>query len=213
MQMKKIILFATGVILFLVSCKENEDTETPLPKGIFFRGTIQDKNKSITVGVNGFVDAYFDSVHQNNDTLFFTSGIKLYQGSSGYYISTKEKISFELVNIPFLNTASNKDSLWHVYLLTQKNIPFYSALIPDSNKSQGFRIRWCDYQGTWYSTSTADQSSTVTIDTTLNTTSGTLSTHQLFISFEAKLCTKEKTKCIYIKNGKARIKLYNTSMH
>jgi len=124
MQMKKIILFATGVILFLVSCKENEDTETPLPKGIFFRGTIQDKNKSITVGVNGFVDAYFDSVHQNNDTLFFTSGIKLYQGSSGYYISTKEKISFELVNIPFLNTASNKDSLWHVYLLTQKKHTF-----------------------------------------------------------------------------------------
>jgi len=210
--MKKIYLLLATIMLILVSCKENMETETPLPQGLFFRGEIQEKTKTITVGVNGFVDQYFDSVSHINDTLLFTSGMGMYQGSSGYYISTKEKISFEIVNIPFQDTASNNDSLWHQYLFTHQTLPFYSAMTADSNKSYGFRIRWCDYQGTWYSTSKADQTSSVTIDTSTNLSTQNLSVHQLFISFEAKLCNNDKTKCLYIKNGKARIKLYNYSM-
>lgn len=208
---KYIFILVVSIVVF-VSCNENKDTVTPLPKGIFFRGYINEKSKSLTVGINGYLDTYFDSVRQFTDTVKFLTGMKLYQASTGYYIASKEKIVFELVNIPFADTASKKDSLWHLFMSSRTSIPFYNALAPDSNNSMGMRIRWCDYQGTWYSTEKVTQNGSITIDTTKDVSSGSVSAHQWFISFEAKLCNSNNTKCFEIKEGKARIKFYNTSM-
>ncbi|MCX7696141.1 MAG: hypothetical protein N2Z72_00425 [Bacteroidales bacterium] len=210
--MNKYVYIIIISLLSFISCKENKDTVTPIPKGIFFKGFINEKSKSLTVGINGYLDTYFDSTRKIGDTVKFLTGIKLYQGSSGYYIASKEKIVFELVNIPFADTASKKDSLWHIMMSNRTSIPFYNASSADSNKSMGLRIRWCDYQGMWYSTEKVAQSGSVTIDTTKDLSSGSVSAHQWFISFEAKLCNNNNTKCFEIKEGKARIKFYNSSM-
>lgn len=218
--MKKNLLMSFGLLLTLFvgavmfsSCEEEEDTETPEPTTAFFSSVIGTNNKSVTPGVNGYLAEMWDSSYSDPSGDHFVSGIRFYQASSGYYISSREVISFELVNL-WDTLALNKDSLFHAYM-SQGSLPFYTPhAVADSNYHTGVRIRWRTSDGEWYSTSELTQSGNLTVDTTRNTTvNGGLSSHEVYVRFDCTLYQEDGAGTMALSSGKARFSLMNTMFY
>ncbi|PKP04218.1 MAG: hypothetical protein CVU11_05590 [Bacteroidetes bacterium HGW-Bacteroidetes-6] len=209
------VLFLTAIVSMLfVSCEKDEDTETPEPKTGFFSGVINLNNKSITPGVNGYLSEPYDTCFSDANGDHFSTGIRYFQASSGYYISSREVVSFELVNL-FDTLSLNKDSLFHA-VMSSASLPFYTpGLVLDSTYHTGVKINWRSSDGQWWTSANGAQSGNITIDTTRNTTIlGSLSSHQVYVSFDCTLYKMDGSSgSLGVTNAKGRFTLSNTCFY
>ncbi len=215
--MKKNLLMSFGLLLTLFvgavmfsSCEEEEDTETPEPTTVFFSSVIGGNNKSITPGVNGYLAELYDTSYTDPEGDHFISGIRFYQASSGYYISSREVVVFELVNL-WDTLGLNKDSLFHAFL-AQNTLPFYTPnQVADSAHHTGIRIKWRSADGDWWTTSEGAQASSLAVDTTRNTTvTGGLSSHEIYTRFDCTFFNTENSATLTLTGGKGRFSLMNS---
>lgn len=215
--MKKILTLTGGFFVALLfssllftACEEDEDTVTEEPSTTFFSSVMGGNNKSITPGVNGYLAELYDTSYTDAAGDHFTSGIRFYQASSGYYISSREVIRFELVNL-WDTLSTNKDSLFHAYM-SKGTLPFYTpSVAADSAYHTGMRIMWRSNDGDWYTTDEAAQSGSMTVDTTRNTTiTGGLSTHEVYVRFDCTLYQMDGSGSMAVSVGKGRFSLMNS---
>ena len=216
--MKKIFTFL-GVIVFVImltpmffsSCETEEDTKVPEPISTFFSAVIGGNNKSIKPGTNGYLIQPYDTCFTDTAGTHYTAGIRLFQSTSGYYVSSREEFKIELVNLLDADGV-NKDSLFHAYL-SQPALPWYNPnQVADSTKHTGMCIKWRTANGNWYTTSKASQSTEISVDSTKNVTlHGGISTHEVYLKFTCTLYEKGGTKTLTLIEGRGRFSFLNTS--
>ncbi len=208
------LLLGVVVSMLFVSCEKDEDTETPEPTSAFFSAVINQNNKSITPSVNGYLAEPYDTCYSDVNGDHFSTGIRYYQASSGYYISSREVVSFELVNL-FDTISLNKDSLFHA-AMSAGTLPFYTpSLVFDSTYHTGIKISWRSSDGDYWTTANGSQSGNITIDTTTNTTVlGGLSSHQVYVHFDCTLYKEDGSAgSLGVTNAKGRFSLSNTCFY
>lgn len=210
-------IFSSFIALFLsiaifTSCEKDEDTVVEESAGSFFSATININNKSITVGNNGYLSVNSDSSYSDAVGDHFSSSIRFYQASSGYYISSREIIEFELVNL-LDSIMLDKDSMFHARL-SEASLPIFTYTGSDSALATGIKISWRNSDGKWFSTAGGPQNGALYIDTTKNTTgSGGFSSRELYFRFDCDLYEVDGDATLSLTNGKARIYLFNTSFY
>lgn len=211
---RTLILMAFALIVGLTSCEEPTDTPLKEVEGLFFSGVFDEKTKSITIGNNGYITANNDSTYDDGTLNHFFTSTNFYQSSTGYYISSKEIVSFKYQQI-FDNSIAEKDSLFHD-MLSKTTIPFLTyENVTDSSTVNGMAISWQDNNGTWWTTTKGPQSGVISIDTTLNSTVvGGVSSREIFISAnEFMLYEVEGTDTKKVRDAKARLYFYNTCFY
>lgn len=208
-----VAVFALMSTLFFTSCENEEDTVVQEPTGAFASAVIGLNNKSLTPGVNGYMAEPFDTAYTDATATHYISGVRYYQSSSGYYVSSKEELSLELVNL-WDTLGLNKDSLFHAFL-AQGSLPWYTpASGADSTFMTGMRIRWRSADGDWWSTDEGSQAGSITVDTTQNTTVfGGVSTHTVYLQFDCTLYQANGSGTMTVTGGKGRFSLMNTMFY
>jgi len=206
------LLILLSSLFVLTACEQDEDTPVEEPTGSFFSAVINGNNKSITPGNNGYLSENSDTSYTDLVGDHFNSKILFYQAPSGYYISSRERIEFSLVNL--LDSAGlDKDSLFHARL-SLSELPVFTYYMQDSSLANGMQIRWRNSDGVWYSTAGGAQSGGVYIDTTRNTTQvGGFSSRELYIRFDCDLYEENGDATLHLTSGKARIYLFNTCFY
>lgn len=218
--MKKILTLLGPIVfvaifspLFFSSCETEEDTEVPEPGSTFFSAVISENNKSITPGVNGYLSEPFDTGYSDATGDHYSTGIRLYQSASGYYVSSREEYIIELVNL-FDTLALDKDSMFHAFL-SKTTIPWYTpTMVADSIYHTGIRMQWRTSEGDWYTTDKLSQSGTIAVDSTADVTvPGGISTHEVYIHFNCTLYNKNGSGTLTLNEGKGRISFVNTMFY
>lgn len=218
--MKKILTLLGTVVfvamfspLFFSSCETEEDTEVPEPTSTFFSAVINENNKSITPGVNGYMSEPFDTGYSDATGDHYSTGIRMYQSGSGYYVSSREEFIIELVNL-FDTLALDKDSIFHAYL-SKATLPWYTpTMVADTVYHTGIRMQWRNSEGVWYTTDKLSQSATIGVDSTNDVTvPGGISTHEVYIHFSCTLYKMDGSGTLSLSDGKGRISFVNTMFY
>jgi len=218
--MKKLLTFSLTVAVFALmsavfftSCESEEDTVVQEPTGPFVSAVIGLNNKSLTPGVNGYMSEPYDTAYTDATATHYISGVRYYQSNSGYYVSSKEEMCLELVNL-WDTLGQNKDSLFHAFL-AQGSLPWYTPTNgADSTFMTGMRLRWRSADGDWWTTDEGSQTGSITVDTTKNTTVfGGVSTHTVYLQFDCTLYQENGSGSMTLTGGKGRFSLMNTMFY
>lgn len=199
-------------VAFSTACNPDEDTPVPEPEGLFFTAVIDNHNKSITIGNNGYIMENWDSSYTDAVADHFSSAITFYQAPTGYYISSREMFRVELHNV-LDSIGLNKDSLFQAYL-SGSSLPVFTYNMGDSATSDGVAFWWRDSDGKWWKTDGGPQSGSISvIETTDITSGGGTSGRRIYIEFECTLYKENGNESMSLSKGKGRFDLYNTSFY
>ncbi len=194
-----------------VSCKQDEETPVKEPSGVFFRCTMDGKSKSITNGTNGYVMEMYDSCYTESgfDGTFF--GMSMTQATSGYYISSKEAIWFDAINLVTNDDPDlNKDSLYRA-ILSKSVIPVYTT---SSLDSLGIKISWRDANGKVWSSDLGPQTSAFSVDSfRVISAPASLTQVQLYVQFDCKLYAAGESSSKTMSDAKARLVFLNSCFY
>lgn len=206
-----LLVFFSGV--FMTACKQDEETPVKEPSGAFFRCTMDSKSKSITNGTNGYVMDLYDSCYTDagfDQTVF---GMSMTQANSGYYISSKEAIWFDAVNlVKNDNPARSKDSLYRA-ILGKASIPVYTS-VGTTAAANGFKITWRDANGKMWSSDLGPQTSSFSVDSfRVISAPASLTQVQLYVKFDCKLYAVGESSSKTVSDATARLVFLNSCFY
>lgn len=208
-----LLLFVIFSGILMTACKQDEETPVKEPAGAFFRCTMDAKSKSITNGTNGYTMDLYDSCYTDAGFDQTTFGMSMTQANSGYYISSKEAIWFDAVNMVKINNpALKKDSVYRA-ILSKSTIPVYTTT-SGTTPASGLKLTWRDANGKMWSSDLGPQTSSFSVDSfRVISAPASLTQVQLYVKFDCKLYAVGESSSKSISDATARLVFLNTCFY
>lgn len=206
MKNKNLSVLLISVLLFSISCKENEPKKFDIPESaMYFNGIIDKSEKSIVEDKNGYECWVTDSCSTTANGVFWFANSSLMQTGTDYYINNRENFTIKLHNLE--DTVGTKpDSIINLYF--QQNsmaFAYIDTTVGIDHRYLGIEIIWTDSEGNKYTSLYSVQSGNMTFDKYRMDIGDIGFTIGLESSFSCVLYSKSTKKTISLNDGTSRL--------
>jgi hypothetical protein len=206
MKNKNLSVFLISILLFSISCKENEPKPFDIPESaMYFNGMIDKSEKSIVEDQNGYECWVADSCGTITNGIAWFASSSLMQTAPDYYINNRENFTIKFHNLE--DTVGTKpDSIMNLYF--QQNSMAYAYIdttIGIDSRYLGAEIIWTDSEGNEYTSLYSVQSENIAFDKYRMDISEIGFTISLESSFSCVLYSKSTKKTISLNEGTSRL--------
>ncbi len=201
------LLLAIVASFILFAC---DDEPTPFEKpetSMFFNGFVNNYEKSIVEGQNGYRYVTTDSCATIDLGVTWYATSLIYQGNSNYYMSNRECFGLNYYNL-FDTVLTNRDSVVNKYFSGSMQFAYLDTTlaVPDEFM-YGVEVIWIDGKGDTYTSLYTRQSNPMSFNPVSISFGASGRTVRVEGTFSCNLYSLREKKTASLTNGSARISI------
>jgi hypothetical protein len=200
-------LAALSFLITFSACDDGPTPFEPPATKMYFSGTINNYEKAIVEGQNGYRYVTSDSCGVVSNGVNWFGSASIFQGNSNYFMSNRESFGLSYLNL-FDTIMTNRDSVVYQYF----NSPLQFAYIDTTTgiideHAHGVVIEWIDGRGDLYTTLYTLQTELFTFDVFSTGISAEGRSINIEGSFSCSLYSPRARKIMPLTDGITRISI------